>query len=86
MKSFERLDIRLIVTFGHFPCSFIRIRTRIPNRDPDTGEPNQCGSRSGSGSGSGSETLLERSTNEQHIDLYVRQLLQAGDGGGDVSV
>ncbi len=34
----------LIVKFGKFPCSWIRIRK--PNTNPDPGEPNQCGSGS----------------------------------------
>jgi hypothetical protein len=38
----------LFVNLGQFPCSPIRIR--IPNTDPDPGEPNRCGS--------GSATLL----------------------------
>ncbi len=33
----------LFVDFGQFPRSWIRIRIRIPNRDPDPGQPNQCG-------------------------------------------
>ncbi len=49
-SPFERLEIRLLnVNFDQFPCSRIRIRICIPNRDPDPGEPNQPGS--------GSETL-----------------------------
>jgi hypothetical protein len=32
----------LIVNFGQFPFSWIRIR--IPNTDPDPGQPNLCGS------------------------------------------
>jgi hypothetical protein len=39
----------LFVNFGQFPCSWIRIR--IPNTDPDPGQPNECGS--------GSKTLVE---------------------------
>jgi hypothetical protein len=40
----------LFDNFDQFPCSWIRIRIRIPNTDPDPGQPNQCGS--------GSATLL----------------------------
>ncbi len=29
----------LFVNFGQFPCSWIRIRIRIPNKDPD---PQHC--------------------------------------------
>jgi hypothetical protein len=32
------------INFGKFPCSWIRIRIRIPNTDPDPGHPTQCGS------------------------------------------
>ncbi len=34
----------LFLNFGQFPCSWIRIR--IPNRDLDPGQPNECGSGS----------------------------------------
>jgi hypothetical protein len=40
-KPFEMLEIRFIRLFGQLP---FLIRIRIPNTDPDPGEPNQCGS------------------------------------------
>jgi hypothetical protein len=40
----ERLEIRFICQFWSIPLLLIRIRIRIPNTDPDSGEPNQCGS------------------------------------------
>jgi hypothetical protein len=40
----------VFVNFGQFPCFWIRLRIRIPNTDPDPGEPDHCGS--------GSETLV----------------------------
>ncbi len=33
----------LLINFGQFPCSWIQIR--IPNTDPDPGQPKKCGSR-----------------------------------------
>ncbi len=52
---FEWQEPGLLVNFGKFPCSWIRIRIRNPNTDldPDPGKPNQCGS----GVGPGSTTL-----------------------------
>jgi hypothetical protein len=38
--------------FGQFPCSWIPIRTYIPNSDPDPGHLNECGF--------GSTTLIQR--------------------------
>ncbi len=38
-RLFEGRKPGLLVTFGQFPCSWIR----IPSRDPDPGQPNQCG-------------------------------------------
>jgi len=35
----------LFVNFNQFLCSWVRIRIRIPNTDPDPGQPNKCGSR-----------------------------------------
>ncbi len=37
----------LFVNFGQFPCSWIQICVRIPNTDPYSGHPNQCGYGSG---------------------------------------
>jgi hypothetical protein len=36
------MEIRFLILFGQFPCSWIRIR--IPIMDTDPGEPNQGGS------------------------------------------
>ena len=54
-SHFEWQEPGLLVNFGQFPCSWIRIRIRNPNTDldPDPGKPNQCGS----GVGPGSTTL-----------------------------
>jgi hypothetical protein len=40
----ERLELGKFVNFGQLHCFWIRIRIRIPNVDPDPGEPNQSGS------------------------------------------
>jgi len=40
----ERQETRLLVHFGQLPCS--RVRIRIPKKDPDQRQPNQCGSGS----------------------------------------
>jgi hypothetical protein len=34
----------LFGNFGRFPCSWIQVRIRIPNTDPDPGQLNQYGS------------------------------------------
>jgi hypothetical protein len=43
-KLFDRQDSGLLIFFGQFRCSWIRIR--IPNTDPDPGQPHECGSGS----------------------------------------
>ncbi len=50
--TYEGRKLVLFIYFGQFPCSGIRIR--IPIMDPDTGQPNKCGS--------GSTTLEKTST------------------------
>ncbi len=57
---FEMLEC-LFVNFGKFLYSWIRIRVRIPNTDPDPGEPNHCESgytRLFSGNGAAFNSLL----------------------------
>ncbi len=46
-KAFLRgMKPGLIVNFGQFPFSWIRIRIRIPNTEPDPRQPNECQSES----------------------------------------
>ncbi len=56
----------LFVSFCLFPSSLLKIRIRIPNVDPDPGEPNQCGL-----CGSGSATVVTTKKNRKTItDLF----------------
>jgi hypothetical protein len=57
----------LFVDFGQFPCPLIRIRIRIPNTDPDPGEPNHYGS--------GSQTLADHYKAIKYSGIIVNLLI-----------